>query len=436
MSRRWWAGVVSFAALLVCLVGFAGKIASADSAWASSVSPGLRAAAGRGSDPQAVLGPRASPVGICDTAVAQAPSLSGANPQFLGLSQPPFGVVARGHFAFVALPGSVQVMSTATYVPKALWSISVPLKDVPLSGVGVTRDGRYLLLASGSGAVVVSVKRAELGQRGAVLGTLSPPAGISQVQGAIEVTASADGHFVFVSNEAGSTGSGNVAVYNLTAAIANRFRRSTYVGAVTLGEAVVGSAMSPDGRWMYVTSEIGARERVDGTLSVISVAEAERHPSRSVVATTVAGCSPVRVVVSADGQVVWVTARGSDSLLAYSATKLRTASKTALLTTVRVGEAPVGLALVDAGRFVVVADSNRFEQQGASSQLSVVNTDEALHHEPALTGTVQTGAFPREMTLTSDGDVLLISDYASREIEAIRVKNLEPRENPAKTFHR
>ena len=58
-------------------------------------------------------------------------------------------------------------------------------------------------------------------------------------------------------------------------------------------------------------------------LEVISLRRAERDPARSVVAAVQAGYLPVRVITSADGTVVWVTARASDALLAYSAARLR-----------------------------------------------------------------------------------------------------------------
>lgn len=99
-------------------------------------------------------------------------------------------------------------------------------------------------------------------------------------------------------------------------------------------------------------------------MSVISVARAERGEAHAVVASVPADCSPVRVVVSADGSTVWVTARESDLLLAFSAARLIEDPAHALLAAVRVGEAPVGLALVDGGRWIVVAGSNRFTRRG------------------------------------------------------------------------
>jgi DNA-binding beta-propeller fold protein YncE len=89
----------------------------------------------------------------------------------------------------------------------------------------------------------------------------------------------------------------------------------------------------------------------------------------------------VRVVTSADGKVVWVTARGSDAVLAFSAAALRTDPGHALLARVQVGEAPVGLALSGDGQRLVVANSDRFSAKGATANLAVVNVRAALAGE-------------------------------------------------------
>jgi DNA-binding beta-propeller fold protein YncE len=185
-------------------------------------------------------------------------------------------------------------------------------------------------------------------------------------------------------------------------------------------------AVSPDGRWLYTTSEAAAGQGPGGggTLSVISIAKAARDPAGSVVATAPARCAPVRVAVSADGKIIWVTARESDELLAFSATKLLRHPTHSLLAAVRVGEAPVGLAIVDGGREVVTADSNRFDAPGARSGLTVVDASAALAHRPAVMGTIATGAFPREMALEPDGRTLLVGDFESDQFEAVSVPGL------------
>jgi DNA-binding beta-propeller fold protein YncE len=132
----------------------------------------------------------------------------------------------------------------------------------------------------------------------------------------------------------------------------------------------------------------------------------------------------VRVITSADGQQVWVTARGSDDLLCFSAARLRADPDHALVAVVRVGEAPVGLGLVDGGRRIVVADSNRFAAAGAAADLDVVDVAAALAGQPALLGHVPAGAFPREMSLEPGGQVLLVTNFGSGQLEAVSVPSL------------
>ena len=359
----------------------------------------------------------------CSTAVAAAPAL----PVRTALEQvagAPFGVAVTpdGRWSFVDLAGGrVGVFSDARFAPRLVRTIKVSDEDAV--GNSITHDGRDLLVTDGNrGATVVSVSRAETGAANAVLGTLTPPAGANVGQGSIEVASSPDGHYAFVSIEYG----GGVTVYNLGAALADHFHKSGYVGLIRLGQAVVGSAVSPDGRWLYATSEAAAAAGSggEGTLSVISISTAARDPARSVVATIPAHCAPVRVAVSADGSVVWVTARESDQLLAFSATKLLRDPSHSLLAAARVGEAPVGLAIVDGGRDIVVADSNRFEAPGATTSLMVINTSNALARRPAVVGTIATGAFPREMALEPNHGTLLVGDFGSSQFEAVSVAGL------------
>ena len=356
-------------------------------------------------------------------------SRGSAEESFRSLPEPPFGVVTTrdGSYAFVDLIGGrVAVYSVAGFVPRLIRTIRVPGDAV---GSSLTRDGRLLLVASGQGAVVVSVTRAERGAPHAVLGTLSPPRGVHlPADGAIETASSPDGRYVFVSLEYGRPG-GAVAVYDLGADAAPRFNPDDYVGATTLGLSVVGSALSPDGRYLYVVSEVArqspaqlraVRSRIrrlrsnprgrqlirsggfagvvpDGTLSVVSVAAAEHDPAHAVIATVPALQQPVRVAVSPDGSVVWVTARASNRLLAFSAARLLSDPAHAVLADVAVGTAQVEVALYDHGDRVIVADSNRFDARGAHAALTVVNATAALAHRPgAVIATLRSGhLFPR-----------------------------------------
>jgi hypothetical protein len=75
---------------------------------------------------------------------------------------------------------------------------------------------------------------------------------------------------------------------------------------------------------------------------VINLRRAESDPAHSVAATVDAGFQPVRVITSANGTQIWVTARASDDPLCFSAARLVASPADALAAVVRVGEAPAG----------------------------------------------------------------------------------------------
>ena len=371
----------------------------------------------------------------------------------LGTGGSPFGVAVTpdGRYGFVAAAGGsvIDVLRMAkTAAGRPVMVGSIPVAGEPL-GETITPDGKYLLAADGNGAVVISVARAESGAADAVLGTLSAPGGSGNGQGAlsgsaIEVATSRDGRYAFVTLEYDQ----RAAVFNLAAAVSRGFDGADYVGSIPLGQAAVGLAVSPDGRWLYATSEgavpaqhpagirasparsgpplsaaQAARAGIEpneppGTLTVIDVQRAETDPAHSVVATVDAGCQPVRVITAANGTQVWVTARASDDVLCFAAARLVTDPSHALVAVVRVGEAPVGLTAVRDGTLIVVADSNRFSVSGAHADLTVINVADALDGRPALVGRIPAGLFPRDMTAAPNGTVL-VSDFSSGQVEAV-----------------
>jgi DNA-binding beta-propeller fold protein YncE len=311
-----------------------------------------------------------------------------------------------------ASPGQVglDVLRLAPgHAPVLVRTIPVP---GPTAGAALSDNGRLLLVAGGAGAVVVSVPAAEQGGEHAVLGTLAAPG--NPLAGAIEVAITPDGRYAFASLEDAD----RIAVFSLARAMAAGFRDgSGYIGSIPTGVAPVGLAVSPGGRWLYATTESNSGPM--GSLSVISVARAESDPARSVAARVPAGCTPVRVITSAGGSVVWVAARGSDALLAFSAASLQTDPSHALLADVPVGKAPVGLALARAGTLIVAADSNRFAPGFPVSNLAVVSVAAALAGRPALLGYLPAGRFPRDVAASASGSVLLVANYASGQAETV-----------------
>jgi DNA-binding beta-propeller fold protein YncE len=356
----------------------------------------------------------------CTTAVATQTDLPDVRTTETPLLGNPSDVVvsADGRFSFISLSdGRIAVAATTELAPRVSRVLRMPGRPT-LNGLALTHDGRYLLAADGaSGAIVLDVSRAETQETSAVVGALSAPI---HDGGAVMVATSADDALAFVALEKGNA----IAVFDLSAAVVSGFKGTSFIGTIPVDTGPVGLALSPDGRWLYVTSELASPSATHGTLSVIDVGIAGTHPAGAVVGTAAAGCGPVRVAVSPDGGVIWVSARESNAILAFSAEALRDDPAHALLATVPVGAAPIGLALVDGGRRVVVADSNRFRVPGSQSALSIVDAESALAGRPAAIGTVRSGDFPRGIAIMQDGRTVMIANFNSKTLQTVDLTRL------------
>jgi DNA-binding beta-propeller fold protein YncE len=323
-------------------------------------------------------------------------------------------VTGDGKWTFVSQGNSIAVLSNGAGLAPSLVR-TIPVAG-PAQGEALTPDGRYLLAASGSGAVVINVAAAEQGGPNPVTGTLSAPNG----KGAVGVAVSHDSRVAFVTLQFSNT----LAVFNLQAALSRGFGPSDLIGTVPLGVHPVGMNIGRDGRWLYVVSQQRSNTSQQGLLTVINVQKAAVKPASSIVAQAPAGCHPVRVVTAGHGADVWVTVRESNTLLGFSASKLRSDPAHALIARVQVGQSPIGLAPVDGGARIVVANSNLAGRKGIAPSLAVVNTSAALAGKPALVGLIKTGLLPRQFALRPDGRSLLVTNSTSRQLEAVDVSHL------------
>jgi len=350
-------------------------------------------------------------------AIATAPLLNRVHTNEVGLGSlvHPFGVAVTpdGRYSFVSLGDLVSVLDNhrGSLAPTQVATIPAPGAS---RSEAITSDGRYLLAATGSGAYVINAKEAEAGNtRGAVMGTLAGPPG----NPSNEVSVSPDDKFVFITFQY----DGDVAVFNLQEAIAGGFGRSSYQGLIQLGPKSDPQAMahSPDRRWLYVTGESQA-----GRLYVVDMRKAETDPQHAVYTSAAAGAAPARVIVSADGSVVWVTDRDSNALVAFSAAKLLTKPSQSLIARVSVGQNPIGLAFVKDGSEIVVADADSIKRPGEGN-LALISTQRALQtpSRGALLGYIPAGT-PRELTVEPGGHTLLATDNNSGQVQAVDVGSL------------
>ncbi|MHB8690672.1 MAG: YncE family protein [Solirubrobacteraceae bacterium] len=372
----------------------------------------------------------------CGEAPAMGRALMGAAPTgpaawALPLPGTPDGVATTpdGRFSFIAIQSGqprIAVIANRPAGELLLRTVAVPAYP---SGLGVTPDGRLLLGAAGRGAVVVDVAAAIAGTGSAVRGRLAaPPPVVGSGPGAAEVAISANSRYAFVTLE----GAGALATFDLRA-------KGRFIGAAPAGAGALGVAVSPDGRLLYVVSE-SARQtnaRRAGALSVIELAKAVSAPgASSVLASITVPCAPVRVAVSPDGRMVWVTVRDGNALLGYSAPALlRGDPARALRSVTRVGPTPLGLAVTPDGRYVLVADADLSQARGAQSAISVVGVC-GTNGQPVLQGWLGAGKLTDAVSATAAPARALVTVSNSRRLEVVELARLPGVRTSTRRAHR
>jgi DNA-binding beta-propeller fold protein YncE len=307
------------------------------------------------------------------------------------------------------------------------------------TGMTLTHDGKLLVVADGDYVVFMDAGRMTTG--GAVdpvLGYISD----GDFPGSVYVNVSADDRLLFVSDESAEA----ITVIDLAKARAEGFKENAIIGRVPVGDAPIALTFSPDGRWLYTTSQIapeaykwpieckpeGAPDpsKVEarypqGAIIVVDVRRAATDPANSVAAKVPAGCSPVRLAITPGGERVFVTARNSNALLGFDTSKFADDPMHALVGTVPVGTSPVGVTVANEGKLVLVTNSNRFSKDRTARQtLTVIDASKVGAGASAIMGSVPAGAFPREFGTLPDGRTLFVANYNTNELEVIDLARL------------
>jgi DNA-binding beta-propeller fold protein YncE len=403
----------------------------------------------------------------CQEAAPQQKTLIGVRTASIGVPGTPWGIVyaSQKDRAFVSLTGvslngtgefgngTVGVLDTSTFPPSLIHQIPLPKAFQPVPGAGnqeleLSPDGCRLFVAANDGAIVLDTALAAAGNlSSAVIGTLNGTTA-TQHPGyeAIQVLISPDNKYAIISQEygAGSALIGNLDVFKLHDPSTNG-SIGTPIGFLNLGSLVVGTAVSPNGRTLYATSEgynvSGLRDSKNascsrmkpGFFSAVDLQQLVTSPGTARHYTIPSGYAPVRVMASSDGKVVWVTSRESNALIAYDAKKLDSNSSStdgtaALLATVQVGTSPIDLAFARNETRIITTDSNRWLYPGAVTGLSVVDVEAALAgragNSSGVLGRIPTGTFPRGLALSPDGKTMLVTLYEGGQIQAIDVDTL------------
>ncbi|WP_160145995.1 YncE family protein [Dictyobacter aurantiacus] len=364
-------------------------------------------------------------------------------------------ITSDGQWIFVSLDssngllgsGSLAVLQKQGTNICLLRTIALPYHPL---GMALTHDNRLLLVANVTGVAVIDVAQARVGAQGAILGTIQEDSQVHSnaavVKEAIEVVVAGDDRYAFVSNE----NDGTVGVLDLQRVRQHDFGSGAVAGQIpvnngplNMNSGAVGMAISSDNRYLYVTSRINTDDTSgdrrmcgdypQGSLAVIDIARVPHDLPHAVLAHAAAGCGPVRVALSSSGTVAWVTAQGSNKVLAFNTAQLRGHADHALLASVPVGSAPTGIILADNDAKVVVTNSNRINNTNsqsatndpmAPSTLTILDAKSALAGRPAQLGTITVGAFPRELTGTPGGQTLYLTNFNSNTLSLINVEAL------------
>jgi len=301
------------------------------------------------------------------------------------------------------------------------------------AGLALSPDGRVLLAAYDDGVAVLDAVRAAAGDPSSLMGTVSTGSGAGTSQLAI-----VGGRYLFTADES----AGRVTVLDLPRLEADDFGPSVQVGTVDVDMAPAGIGVSPDGRYVYVVSQVqrpvvrlGPSDflyglltyvglpRRGGTLTVIDVKRMELDPANSVVARVPAGCGPVQVAASPDGSLVWVIAKRSNELLAFRRDQVL-AGGTRPVAAIPVGAAPVGLRLVRNGGVALVASSDRSQEPGTPQTVHVVDTAAVLAGRPALRSAVTVGGLPQEIDLSPDQRTAYVANGGSSSLSTMDVASV------------
>jgi DNA-binding beta-propeller fold protein YncE len=302
--------------------------------------------------------------------------------------------------------GKLVVLRVSAKSEVLVRSVDLPA-TTGASGMALSHNGRWLAVTTlDDGTLLVSVAELLAGSADPVVGRFD-----DATSGQIEAAFSIDDTSLFVTDE----DSNDMSVFNIARGLASGFTSAgVSVGHVLLSAGPVGVAVSPDGRWVYVTTE--GPSGGPGFLWVLNEHVAAQDPAAAIVSHAGAGCNPVRVAVSPTGNIAWVTARASDALIGFSTAALLTQPSRAVKAVVRVGFEPVGVALYDGGDYAVVANSARFDASSAPQDLTVIDLQAALAGRADIVTWIAGGVFPREIAI--DGDLGLVTNYGSNTVEA------------------
>ncbi|HEY0384000.1 MAG TPA: hypothetical protein VGC72_17535 [Candidatus Elarobacter sp.] len=306
--------------------------------------------------------------------------------------------------------------------------------------MAMTHDESMLIVPDDNFIAFIDVRRAVSGKGDPLLGYIEDVPGDDG--GAVYAAVSPDDRYAFISEEQ----TAKLTVIDLRKLRSSHFAHDSIAAEFLIGNAPVALVFSRDGKYLFATVQSAlkryayvktckpegaprpdAADESPGSVVTIDVAKAAADPDHAIVSDVVAGCHPVRAALAPDGTTLWVTARASNAVLAFSTAKLIAGDATAKLAEIPLGAAPVPVCVTPDGNYVLAGNSNRFGQGRAGDQ-EVVVVDARSH---AIAGRFHVGKFPRQFTQTRSGSTIFLSNYGSNTVTVIDPKAIASIMKPA-----
>lgn len=338
----------------------------------------------------------------------------------------PFGLVvtADSRHLLATIEGKSSGIAAFGIAPDGLRKEGFVALDGTPTDFALAPEGDIAVVTTFKHIYFVDTQKLIAGGDDAVLGRVDTSG--SSVNAAV----SPDGKIALVSEE----GDGTVSVLDIAAARAGHFKHAPVLGHVAVGTGPIGIAFDSGAQYAYVTVQRaapglnwpetcaaespGGTAGAQGAILTLNLKALETRPNGpTILGIAPAGCVPVRLALSADGDRVFVTARGDGKVMAFDRLKLASDPKHARIAEAVVGSAPVGIAA--SSRAVFATLSARFSDAAAPSSVIALNPSDLTP-----IATIPAGNFPRELALTADGRWLFIGNFNSGTLEQVDLTTL------------
>jgi DNA-binding beta-propeller fold protein YncE len=112
--------------------------------------------------------------------------------------------------------------------------------------------------------------------------------------------------------------------------------------------------------------------------------------------------------------------------ITFDVRPLRNGTSPVLIGKVPVGKFPIGIAVIDGGKMLVVANSNANSTgPDKSASLTVIDTTRISSGAEAVLGTIPAGVDARNVSVTADGHTLLVANGGSGTLELVDLERLK-----------